>query len=105
MKKYFTVLIAIAALTAVLSTPAMAEETTNPVSSFFSKLWKFNDDVNAKIDDIQAKNEAQQKKFEAKQAERERKILEEQKKRQELYEANQKRLEEKKEQLRILLEE
>lgn len=91
----------------ILSVPAFSAEsaTTNPISSFFSKLWKFNDDVNAKIDAQQAKNAEQQRKYEQKKAEREQKIKEEQQKRQEIYEANQKKLEEKREQLRILLEE
>lgn len=105
MKKYVMFIITAAMLIAPFANLAAAEETKNPISSFFSKLWKFNDDVNAKIDEIQAKNESQQREFEAKKAERERKILEEQKQRQEIYEAHQKRLEEKKEQLRILLEE
>lgn len=103
MKKYITSLMAII----IFTVPAFAASNTssNPVSSFFSKLWKVNDDVNTKIDEIQAKNAEQQQKFEAKKNEREQKILEDQKQRQEIYEANQKRLEEKKEQLRILLEE
>ena len=99
MKKIPVVLLAVI----MLAAPAFAAD--NPITSFFDKLWKFNDDVMAKVDDIQAKNEAQQRKYEAKKAEREQKILEEQRKRQGIYQANQKRLEEKKEQLRILLEE
>ena len=70
------------------------------IHTLVSKLF-----VNDKIDEQQAKNEELQKKYEEKKAEREQKIQEEQQKRQEIYEANQKKLEEKREQLRILLEE
>lgn len=109
MKKNIILLMAALMILSVPAFSADASSTdavlTNPISSFFSKLWKFNDDINAKIDAQQAKNAEQQRKYEQKKAEREQKIKEEQQKRQEIYEANQKRLEEKREQLRILLEE
>ena len=100
MKKILTVFTAITLLS---SLPCMAAE--NSISSFFFCLWKFNRDVDAKIDAQQKKMDEQQRKFEEKLKERDQKILEQQKERQELYEAHQKRLEEKRELLRQLLEE
>ena len=86
-----------------LGVPAFAGD--NAFNSFFESWWSFNKSVDTKIALLQKKNEKQQQKFEAKKKEREQKILEQQKKRQEVYDANQKRLEEKREQLKKLLEE
>lgn len=103
MKKILTVFAVMTILTGVQA--GAAEQATNPVSSFFDKLWQKSEDVNAKIDAQQEKFEKQQKKFEDQRKARDEKILEQQKARKEAYEAQQKRLEQKKQQLKQLLEE
>lgn len=100
MKKFLTMLTALFVFAAV---PVYA--ANNPITSFFERFYTFNSDVNTKVALLQKRNAEQQKKYEAKKAEQEKKILEQQRKRQEVYAANQKRLEQKREQLRKLLEE
>ena len=100
MKKILIVLTAIIMLSYL---PCSAAE--NPVSSFFARLWKVNNDIDAKIDAQQKKMDEQQRKYEEKLRARDEKILKQQQERQEIYEAHQKRLEEKRELLRQLLEE
>ena len=72
---------------------------------FGQKIDKTSNDIDAKILEQEKKALEQQKKYEAEKAARDAKILEQQKARQEAYNAAQKRLEEKREQLRLLLEE
>lgn len=102
MKKILTVLTALLVFAAV---PVSAVEAVNPVTSFFDKLWKFNDDVDARIDAQQKKLDEQQRKYEEQIKARDLKIQEQQRARKEAYEAQQKRLELKRQQLKQLLEE
>lgn len=108
MKKVLLLLVLI-----LFSGAAFAADTeTSPASKYTQglrnisqKLNKASDDIDAQIAAQQKKAEEQQQKYEAEKAARDAKILEQQKQRKEAYEAAQKRLEEKREQLRILLEE
>ncbi len=77
---------------------------TQKMREFGQKIDKTSNDIDAKILEQQQKAQEQQKKYEAEKAARDAKILEKQKARQEAYNATQKRLEQKREQLRILLE-
>lgn len=78
---------------------------TQKLRAFGQKVDKTSDEIDAKILEQEKKALEQQKKYEAEKAIRDAKILEQQKARQEAYNATQKRLQEKREQLRILLEE
>lgn len=114
MKK---ILLALMVTTLATSVYAADEvKTTTTPSSFLSKytqkmrevgqkLDKTSNDIDAKILEHQQKVQEQQKKYEEEKAARDAKILEQQKAREEAYNAAQKRLEEKREQLRLLLEE
>lgn len=115
MKKILLALMVLSIATAVYAAETNTTTTTTP-SSFLSKytqkmrevgqkLDQTSNDIDAKILEQQQKAQEQQKKYEEEKAARDAKILEQQKARQEAYDAAQKRLEEKREQLRLLLEE
>lgn len=92
--------------TNVTNTPTgFLSKYTQKIREVGQKLNKTSDDIDAKILEQQQKAIEQQKKYEKEKAERDAKILEKQKARQEAYNATQKRLEQKREQLRLLLEE
>ena len=115
MKKMLLALMVMSIATSVYAADATAE-APKTVSGFFAKYTqkmrefgqkvdKASNDIDAKILEQEQKALEQQKKYEAEKAARDAKILEQQKARQEAYNAAQKRLEQKREQLRILLEE
>lgn len=115
MRKILLALMVMSIATSVYAIEATAE-APKTVSGFFAKYTqkmrefgqkvdKTSNDIDAKIQQQEQKALEQQKKYEAEKAAREAKILEQQKARQEAYNAAQKRLEKKREQLRILLEE
>ena len=119
MKKILLALVVLSFASAVYATDATADSATStPTTSsgyiskytqkmreLAKKLDQTSNDIDAKIKEQEQKAQEQQKKYEAEKAARDAKILEQQKARQEAYNAAQKRLEEKREQLRILLEE
>lgn len=113
MKKILLALMIMSVASAVYAADTESTQTpfsffskyTQKMREFGQKVDKTSNDIDAKILEQQKKALEQQKKYEAEKAARDAKILEKQKARQEAYNATQKRLEEKREQLRILLEE
>ena len=113
MKKILLALMVMSIASAVYASDAETTQSsfnflskyTQKMREFGQKVDKTSNDIDAKILEQQQKAQEQQKKYEAEKAARDAKILEKQKARQEAYNATQKRLEQKREQLRLLLEE